>query len=280
MSGSFAGAFRRFAQTVRHAPGLRAAAPLWNALRTPYRWLLAKAGGRGGVPVVVGGRTLRLDPEFASIGWESVEPESYARFAAAIGPGAVVFDLGAHVGTYAMIAAQNAGPAGVVVAFEPHPPTRVFLEKHLAWNGLADRVRVIGKCVGREAGFAEFYSSPEDPDAENSVVPRAGVAPVRVARTTIDEAAAELGLRPTFIKFDIEGGEWDALHGAIRTLAEARPTLLVSLHPKPLAALGVDEVKVLAFLADRGYEARVVGRDHEVHVWAAPRVPAAEPGAR
>jgi FkbM family methyltransferase len=267
---SAAGMLRNIARTVRHAPGLRRLDPLWNLLRRPYRAALA-ATGRNGVPVTIAGATLRLAPEFAGAGWEHAEEDCYAAFLAALRPGMTVFDVGAHIGTYSMLAARRCAPGGQVVAFEPNAYTRERLLRHLEWNGVAAVVTVLPMGAGREIGEAVFYAEPDLADAENSLLPRPGLKATRVPLTTIDAVAAERGLRPALIKMDIEGGEWDALQGAANTLATAKPALLISLHPPRLAELGVDEARVLAWFAERGYRTKIIGRDHEVHVWAEPQ---------
>lgn len=45
-----------------------------------------------------------------------------------------------------------------------------------------------------------------------------------------DVAYAQDGFLPDFVKMDIEGGEFDALLGAQRLLAERHPTLIVEVH--------------------------------------------------
>jgi hypothetical protein len=47
-----------------------------------------------------------------------------------------------------------------------------------------------------------------------------------VALISIDS----LGLSPDFIKYDVEGAEFEALEGAEETILRSHPTLLVSLY--------------------------------------------------
>jgi hypothetical protein len=65
-----------------------------------------------------------------------------------------------------------------------------------------------------------------------------------------------LGKAPNFIKIDGEGAELAVLEGARRTLAAARPNLLVEIH-----GWGTDESeKVLQVLSEFEYETHVVGK--------------------
>src|ERR1043165_45133 len=53
-------------------------------------------------------------------GWRgSYEFEKQQMFISAIKPGAVVYDIGANVGFYTLLASRLAGPQGRVYAFEP-----------------------------------------------------------------------------------------------------------------------------------------------------------------
>ena len=49
--------------------------------------------------------------------------------------GDTFLDIGANIGTHALAAASRVGPAGRVVAFEPHPKTFGFLKQSIALNG-------------------------------------------------------------------------------------------------------------------------------------------------
>src|SRR4051812_38304939 len=53
-----------------------------------------------------------------------------------IAPGDFVFDLGAHIGTFAIPVAQKAGPSGRVLAVEALPRTFRILQRNLRRNGV------------------------------------------------------------------------------------------------------------------------------------------------
>ena len=52
-------------------------------------------------------------------------------FSETIREGSIVYDIGAHLGFYALLASVLVGPKGRVVAFEPLTKNICFLEKHL-----------------------------------------------------------------------------------------------------------------------------------------------------
>lgn len=73
-------------------------------------------------------------------------------FRRAVHPGAVVLDLGAFVGYFALLAARESGPEGRVYAFEPDPRDRPWLERNVEANGLGDRVDVVPMAVSDHSG--------------------------------------------------------------------------------------------------------------------------------
>src|SRR5262249_5210187 len=68
------------------------------------------------------------------------EPEVTRRLIAALGPGDVFVDVGANAGFFSTLAAVRVGPAGRIVAFEPHPEARAAMQALLSRNAMAVRV--------------------------------------------------------------------------------------------------------------------------------------------
>lgn len=258
---------RRFAQRVRHHPRLSRFEALWNLLRRPYRSALRVLARRNGLPVYIAGCGMRLHSDFAAQNWETVEAESYAAFRDGVAEGDVVFDIGAHIGTYSLVAAMRAGATGRIVAYEPLDQTRAYLRTHLEWNGVSDRTVVRDVCCSAAVGMAEFFYGP-GAEGMNGLLPVSGFASKKVSVVTVDSEVRNLGLTPTVMKIDVEGAELDVLKGAEETLRSARPRLFISIHPEPLNTQGASEGIVLDWLTARGYACRVIARDHEVHVVA------------
>src|SRR5690348_13933087 len=57
-------------------------------------------------------------------------------FQTLINPGDVVYDLGANVGFYTLLASKLTGPTGQVHSFEPSPRNIAYLRRHLVLNGV------------------------------------------------------------------------------------------------------------------------------------------------
>lgn len=155
----------------------------------------------------------------------SYEADKPERFAAWVKPGGVVYDVGANVGYYTLLAADRVGSAGEVVAFEPFPQNIAFLKRHLQLNGLG-QVRVIEGAVSQRSGTARFEVGPTLAMGKLDAT-----GELEVAVVALDELRAEGTLpAPDLIKMDIEGAEHDALLGARTLLAQDRPVLFLATH--------------------------------------------------
>jgi FkbM family methyltransferase len=141
--------------------------------------------------------------------------------------------------------------------------------QHLDYNRARDLVTVREVGCGAKAGRAFFYSLPNSAEGMFGVVPQAGLEQTEIEISTIDEEAAQFGA-PSVIKIDVEGAEWSVLRGAVETLHNARPVLLLSLHPEALAQQSIKVDEVLGWLTEQAYKWQEIGRDHEVHVVAHP----------
>jgi FkbM family methyltransferase len=140
-------------------------------------------------------------------------------------PGNVVWDIGANVGFFTLLAARLTGTAGRIVAIEPLPRNLDLLRAHLDLNQIGN-VTVLGQAVADAAGTALFAAA-----ASPSMGRLDTAAGFEVTVTTVD-TLVESGVAPAphIIKMDIEGAESRALAGARRTLERHRPVLLLSTH--------------------------------------------------
>ena len=172
------------------------------------------------------------------------EPEVLRAFADLVRPGMVVYDVGANVGLFTLVAAARGAR---VHAFEPAPRNLHFLTAHLSRNGLADVVSVVEGAAGRASGTARFRS--ESTGLEGAIDPN---GTLEVSVVALDEYP---GPDPQVLKIDVEGGEADVLAGAARMIARSRPTIFLELHP------GASEDGCRSSLEGWGYRIRPLGDD-------------------
>jgi FkbM family methyltransferase len=190
-------------------------------------------GWRGQVGRLPNGMPIEVDPR-DMIGshilrtgvWES---ETAGFVQGWLRPGMTMVDAGAHVGQYTLLASAVVGPAGRVVAFEPHPVLNQVLRRNVIRAGCAN-VAVSPLALGRAAGTGTLVLHPPDNFGASSLRPGDAAAhrprvPVEVA--TLDEALDRLGVPAVDLaKIDVEGAELDVLDGARGTLA-ANPGIVL-----------------------------------------------------
>lgn len=149
----------------------------------------------------------------------SYEPSFQSLFFSLIPDGGVVWDIGANVGFYSLLAARKAAK---VLAFEPLPENLTFLHRHVELNSLQQRIKVFPVAASDNDGQSMFKIVPGN-RSEGSLRPD-GTLAVRTLRLD------SLGIVPDLIKIDVEGNEYAVLSGARQTLTAHHPSVLVALH--------------------------------------------------
>jgi FkbM family methyltransferase len=142
-------------------------------------------------------------------------------------PDEVFVDCGAFTGdTIDAFVAARGGQFSQIVAVEPDPLNCAALRDRIdAWSGSSrDRVRVAPVAVGSHRGRLRFETTGTAGSSVGGGDDTVEVAP-------LDEILADL--TPTYIKFDVEGAEHDALVGGSGTISANMPVLAVCLYHRP-----------------------------------------------
>ena len=61
------------------------------------------------------------------------------------------------------------------------------------------------------------------------------------------------GIIPEVIKIDVEGAELGVLRGAQKVLQRYRPTIILSVHPRELEVMGLNENMLHSFIKSLNY---------------------------
>lgn len=171
-------------------------------------------------------------------------------------PGDVIVDVGAGVGTETYVLARAVGPAGQVIAVEPHPETFRVLAAQVQANGL-DNV-ILERCAVTAAA-GEVYIENRERHERNTVSAERSEGRLEepVPGSPLDELRRRHNLaRIDFLKMNIEGAERDALAGMSEAIAVTRH-VCIACHDF-LADSGAGEEmrtreEVTRFLADHGF---------------------------
>jgi FkbM family methyltransferase len=161
------------------------------------------------------------------------EPEVQAAIERRLRPGMTFYDVGANAGFFSLLGSVIVGPAGTVIAFEPHPETAAQLLKQISENG-ASNVEVVEAAICDKVGIAEF-SDDTFAVMASLVGSDSGTKTIKVKTTNLDQLIDDKKL-PDVMKIDVEGAEIEALRGAEKMIRKKRPILLVELHSPEIAA--------------------------------------------
>lgn len=209
-------------------------------------WVKSRCLPNGVTPRVIRGGVLRgvkMHLDFAHqtqlwLGWQERELARWLRQLAAGIESAV--DVGAAYGMYTLYFLAKTS-ARRVIAFEPDPGQRVWLQRNVALNALptARRLEIVPRFVGAET---------------------------RGGSVTLDEWLPSF-ISPCLVKIDIDGGEVALLGGAERCLRLPDVRWIIEVHSRAL------ERQCLEILRAAGYQTQVVP-----NAWWRIMVPELRPG--
>ncbi len=188
-----------------------------------------------------------------SLGGESA---SINLFATMLKPTDVVYDIGAQLGIYTVVASMKAH-MGCVYSFEPDTELRERLAQNIELNR-RQNIKILPFAVAATSGTETLFT-----DGESGFSPslrlqsRAGACTgsITVDSISIDDAITRLQIRPPdILKIDIEGAEWHALLG-MKVLFASRPPRLIFIefHPQFLPLFGSSLAECLSLLESARY---------------------------
>ena len=205
------------------------------------------------------GKGLRFNVGGANVGcllgtFELVVQDAFVKFVA---PGMTVYDVGANVGFYTVIAARLASPGGRVVAFEPHPTNARHISHNARLNPTLP-IEVRAEALGAFDGQTVFRLSEDATwgqiDGLRSPQGRT-VGELTVPLRRLDSFDGMLP-PPALIKIDVEQAEVDVLEGGRETIRQRQPILFIELH-------GTNS-GVADFFDRAGYHARAIGEPGDI----------------
>jgi FkbM family methyltransferase len=208
-------------------------------------------------------------------------------YRAVLAPGDLAVDGGANRGLHSFPMAEQVGPTGQVIAFEPIPWLAESLRQERARRGLP-QLEIRQQALADREGGASFHWI-RNADGYSGLQPRPYPMPperemIEVETTRLDPLLAGAGRRWRFVKLDLEGGEFRALQGAAEALARHRPVIVFeNARAGSAAAYGYDAESYFSFFEGLGYRLRdLFGRPFSRAEWESPGLPwyfigAAEP---
>jgi FkbM family methyltransferase len=142
--------------------------------------------------------------------------------------GDVLYDIGANVGAYSLVAARQPGGGARVFAFEPSYANLAALYANIALNDAARQITPMPMALSGRTAMSVFHLRDPQPGGARHVLdlgaagtPHAAAGcPQPVLMFRLDDVVETFALPlPNHIKLDVDGGELDVIAGAARTLA-------------------------------------------------------------
>ncbi|QYK51269.1 MAG: FkbM family methyltransferase [Anaerolineales bacterium] len=208
---------------------------VWNTVRLEWTYFRKKTF----FVRRVHGHKMRLNVRRAGVGYGLAiwgDREELDTFIAKQGvlPGMNVVDLGANVGYYTLLMANQVGDKGRVNSLEPFPDNYQDLIFNVESNKLKSRVSTRQIAVSDQKGEATFFVGEGDNlgslynlRGERNPNPQQIV----VKTTTLDELAKDIG-PIDFLRMDIEGAETLVFDGMNQVFKQAiPPRILFEVHP-------------------------------------------------
>jgi len=179
--------------------------------------------------------------------------------------GATVLDIGANKGIYSFWMARAVGETGRVLAFEPQPEMRTYIESRKASFGWRN-VTVFETALSSAPGVA-VLARQRIGDGSASLQPgrrRDSSETITVALSKLDDMQDPAGLK--FIKCDVEGHEPEVFLGAEQTIRRHRPVV-------QFEAVAAEAPQLFSFFLDHGYSGVMLLGDRYLHYTNPDNVP-------
>jgi FkbM family methyltransferase len=130
--------------------------------------------------------------------------------------GGLFVDVGANVGTYAMVLARHVGERGKVVAIEPHPVTHARLAFNNAASGYM-QVKLVAAAAAASDGELTIETDGDNLGASHIVTGDVSSRAIRVPSLRLQRILGEAGVSHVdALKIDVEGYEDRVLTGFFR----------------------------------------------------------------
>jgi FkbM family methyltransferase len=180
-------------------------------------------------------------------------PET-AFFQSVCRPGMTFLDVGANTGYYSAWAIALMKGKGRIIAFEPDPECRSFLEKTRDANDCRF-MDVMPFAASDAEGEVKLFRNPDNRGDNRLYANDLCTEEIVIRSRPVDVVLSELGIETVdLIKIDVQGFEGHVLPGMKATLARSpRVVLLMEFWPWGLAKAGSDAMALVQLLEDLGF---------------------------
>lgn len=167
-----------------------------------------------------------------------------------------VFDVGANVGKTTLLMASNLAPGGKLYAFEASEAACLVIQENILLNNFENVVYIINAVLWDKPGCLVDFGWDFVCGSASVVFSYPGRKNTKLAKaaTSLDEVSKERGLRPDFVKIDVEGAEVRVVQGMRGLLQSVRPEVVVELHAWPGVTQAQQASDLLAVVRQAKYQ--------------------------
>jgi FkbM family methyltransferase len=185
------------------------------------------------------------------------EPNVTRIFREFVKPGMRVVDIGANIGYFSMLSASLVGHTGRVLSVEPNVENGRLLAASRDANAFT-QIEILLTAVGDRTDVLSLSGSSSN-GTTASVFSGQSLEIKRLVPCVRLDDILQGWDRVDFVKIDIEGAEYRALNGMIKTLQQFRPTIISEFNPSLIGWISsVRPEDYLAFLFSLGYTISVI----------------------
>lgn len=205
---------------------------------TYLRWSLRNFKEQTVVPIKKYNFQIILDPQNGAVdeyifihrNWETAIASVLDQY---LKPGDVFVDVGANIGYFSLQAATLLKEKGTVIAFEPLSRIAQQLRDSVVANNFSN-VIVKQLAIGAVSSQKKIEIQPGNVGGSSLVKELGSTMTETVAVSTLDQELRDLD-RVNLMKIDVEGYEYEVLHGGIEILKRHQPKLVLEFSPNVYA---------------------------------------------
>ncbi|MCL4552089.1 MAG: FkbM family methyltransferase [Candidatus Marsarchaeota archaeon] len=175
-------------------------------------------------------------------------------------PSDVCVDIGANIGYVTLIMAKYARE---VYSYEPMPSTYKWLVRNTQLNPrLAAKVKCYEMALSDHTDIQTMYmptNEPQSASLQPGAWAQSSTSQVKVG--SLDRHLTDIA--PSFIKIDVEGAEYDVLHGAARTVERNHPIVFSELSNVYQARFGHNCREIYDFFIKWSYTCLLVWKESQ-----------------
>ncbi len=178
--------------------------------------------------------------------------ENHSHSRASIKDSGVVIDIGAHIGTFSVMAATLSRKAKIY-AYEPHPENFGLLRDNILLNGLEERISPVNSAVVGQGGAGKRALHIGNVTSTHSFYFSSGDNRMTVACLTLPDIFQSNGIKQCdFLKIDCEGAEYEILFNTPPEYMDRIGTIHVEFHEG--AGIDHNRQELWDFLKRSGFE--------------------------